>query len=332
MIRASHISKCYGTKMAVADVSFSVQRGEVLGFIGPNGAGKSTTIKMLSGVLPVWSGKVEIGGYDIMENPMKAKALTGYLPENAPLPPNMTVTEFLDYTATVHGLTGKDKRAAIATAVERCALGKVTDQEIETLSKGYKRRVCFAQAILHTPPVLMLDEPTDGLDPNQKREIRNLIQTLRRDTAIIISTHILEEIRSVCTRVLLLAHGKIVFSGPTAAFTAMQEQLRGTSLKISPENVAAAAALMRNQFPGAGRLDGTEFIIPAAHPDLQNIRQALHSAGITILSESPSVTTLDDVFASLTVESEKTEPTEECKSVQTDAAPEKPAAGDDDDD
>lgn len=154
-----------------------------------------------------------------MQEPRQAKKLIGYLPENAPLPPDMTVLGFLKYAASMHGLGGQAKKTAVENALERCSLQNVANEEIEALSKGYKRRVCLAQAILHDPPVLMMDEPTDGLDPNQKREIRNLIQLLRRDTAIIISTHILEEIRSVCSRVLLLAQGRMVFDGSTGAFT-----------------------------------------------------------------------------------------------------------------
>ena len=214
MIEVTGLSKNYGTRYVVDDLSFHVKTGDVLGFIGPNGAGKSTAMKMLAGILPVYSGTVRIGSYDVEKSPREARAMLGFLPENAPLYSNMSVQAFLNYAACMRGIMGKKERnEKIAKAVERCALQDVLHEEIDALSKGYRRRVCLAQAILHEPPALIMDEPTDGLDPNQKREIRSLIGELRSNTAIILSTHILEEVEAVCSRVLLLCAGKRIFEG-----------------------------------------------------------------------------------------------------------------------
>lgn len=218
MIRAEHLFKRYGARTVVSDLSLSVEPGEVLGFIGPNGAGKTTTMKMLCGVMPVYRGRVSICGIDLSENPFSAKRKIGYLPENAPLHPTMDVLSFLRYAAIMRGVPRTQVSQKVELAVRRCALNEVLSQEIESLSKGYKRRVCLAQSILHEPEVLIMDEPTDGLDPNQKQEVRELIRTLRDRTAIIISTHILEEVDAVCSRVLLLRDGKSVFDGTSRQF------------------------------------------------------------------------------------------------------------------
>ena len=213
MIEASNVKKNFGARTVVGGVSFSVGKGEVLGFLGPNGAGKSTTMRMITGFLPLSAGKITIGGYDIEENPVEAKQLFGYLPENAPAYQDMTVAGFLDFSASIRRLSGKKKADAIARAVKLCHLEGVLQQTIDTLSKGYHHRVCFAQAILHDPPVLILDEPTDGLDPNQKHEMRELIREMSKTKAIIVSTHILEEVEAICTRVIIIDRGKLVFNG-----------------------------------------------------------------------------------------------------------------------
>lgn len=213
LIETIHLSRLFGTKRAVDDVSFSVDRGEILAFIGPNGAGKSTTMRMITGFLPPSSGGVRIDGIDMTEFPVQAKSKIGYLPENAPLYSNRTVTEFLSLTAELHGLYGDAKKAAVASVIEKCQLEKVRHQTTDTLSKGYCHRTCLAQSLIHNPPILVLDEPTDGLDPNQKREIRNLIREMGKDKAIIVSTHILEEVEVISTRVVLIDRGGIVFDG-----------------------------------------------------------------------------------------------------------------------
>src|SRR3954469_7260926 len=200
MIKVQKLTKIFGPKKAVDDITFSVERGEVLGFLGPNGAGKSTTMRMITGFYPPSSGKIRGGGFDIVESPIQAKRLIGYLPENAPAYTDMTVYGFLNFAAEIRGLRGDARGRAVGRAVEMCFLEGVLHQSVETLSKGYRHRTCFAQSIIHDPEVLVLDEPTDGLDPNQKHEIRGLIRRMGEKKAIIFSTHILEEVDAVCSR------------------------------------------------------------------------------------------------------------------------------------
>ncbi|WXL24754.1 ATP-binding cassette domain-containing protein [Ectopseudomonas mendocina] len=213
MIEIKNLTKRFAQHTAVDDLSFSVQPGEVLGFLGPNGAGKSTTMKMLTGFLTPTAGTASIFGFDIRKNTLKAQQQIGYLPEGAPCYGDMTVRSFLEFIAEVRGFKGAEKRERVTKAVAQVELDKVLDQSIETLSKGFKRRVGLAQAILHDPRVLILDEPTDGLDPNQKHQVRKLIQSLAQDKIVIISTHILEEVSAVCTRAVVIAHGKLLADG-----------------------------------------------------------------------------------------------------------------------
>ena len=213
MINVQSLSKAFGTKLAVNNVSFTVERGEVLGFLGPNGAGKSTTMRMITGFIPPSAGTVSVGGYDIGEKPIEAKRLMGYLPENAPAYTDMTVIGFLNFAAEIRGLTGESRKRAVARGVEMCFLESVLHQSVETLSKGFRHRTCFAQSIIHDPDVLVLDEPTDGLDPNQKHEVRTLIRRMGEKKAIIFSTHILEEVEAVCSRAIIIDRGQIVANG-----------------------------------------------------------------------------------------------------------------------
>ena len=213
MIKIENLVKTFGAKRAVDGISFTVERGEVLGFLGPNGAGKSTTMRMITGFMPPTSGKVSIGGHDVAESPLEAKRLMGYLPENAASYPDMTVHGFLNFTAELRGLEGGARKKAVGRVVELCFLDSVLRQSIDTLSKGYKHRTCLAQALIHDPQVLVMDEPTDGLDPNQKHEVRNLIREIGKEKAIIFSTHILEEVDAACTRAIIIDRGRIVASG-----------------------------------------------------------------------------------------------------------------------
>ena len=213
MIEIKNLTKRFAQHTAVDNLSFSVQPGEVLGFLGPNGAGKSTTMKMLTGFLAPTSGSASILGFDIQKDTLKAQQQIGYLPEGAPCYGDMTVRSFLEFIAEVRGFKGVEKRERVAKAVAQVELEAVLEQSIETLSKGFKRRVGLAQAILHDPKVLILDEPTDGLDPNQKHQVRKLIQSLAHDKIVIISTHILEEVSAVCTRAVVIAHGKLLADG-----------------------------------------------------------------------------------------------------------------------
>jgi len=213
MIKVENLVKNFGPKLAVNDVTFNVERGEVLGFLGPNGAGKSTTMRMVTGFIPPTAGRITVGGYDMLANPIPAKRLIGYLPENAPSYADMTVQGFLRFTAEMRGLTGDARKQAVNRAVEMCMLENVLYQTIDTLSKGYRHRTCLAQSIIHDPDILIMDEPTDGLDPNQKHEVRNLIKRMGSNKAIIFSTHILEEVDAACSRVIIIDRGKIVANG-----------------------------------------------------------------------------------------------------------------------
>jgi len=233
MIKAEALTKVFGEHSAVDNVSFHVKTGEVLGFLGPNGAGKSTTMRMLTGYLPPTSGTVTINGFNMEENPILARASIGYLPENAPLYTDMDVYSFLDFTAGIRGLHGETKRRALDNAVETCQLGKVLNQSIDTLSKGYRHRTCFAQAILCDPKVLVLDEPTDGLDPNQKHQMRQLIAEMGRNKAIIVSTHILEEVEAICTRVAIIDKGHMVFNGAPSQLRAKAPEAGAVVVRCS---------------------------------------------------------------------------------------------------
>ncbi len=213
MIKVQNLAKFFGAKHAVDGVSFTVARGEVLGFLGPNGAGKSTTMRMITGFIPPSEGTVTVGGFDIVEHPIEARRLIGYLPENAPAYTDMTVHGFLNFAAEIRGLRGQTKKRAVDRVVETCFLEPVLHQSVETLSKGYRHRTCFAQSIIHDPDVLVLDEPTDGLDPNQKHEVRQLIRRRGEKKAIIFSTHILEEVDAACTRAIIIDRGRIVANG-----------------------------------------------------------------------------------------------------------------------
>lgn len=210
MIRAQSLTRRYGPLLAVDDLSFEVEPGTILGFLGPNGAGKSTTMKMLTGFLEPSSGSAEIFGHDIRTDGLAARRRLGYLPEGAPLYGELSVERFLAFVAEARGFRGDELRRRAHAAIERLSLGEVAGQTIETLSKGFKRRVGIAQAILHDPPALILDEPTDGLDPNQKHEVRRLISEMSSDKIMIISTHILEEVDALCTRAMIIARGRLL--------------------------------------------------------------------------------------------------------------------------
>jgi gliding motility-associated transport system ATP-binding protein len=226
MIKVENLVKAFGAKLAVNDISFTVERGEVLGFLGPNGAGKSTTMRMVTGFIPPTSGRITVGGHDIVDEPLAAKRLFGYLPENAPGYADMTVRGFLTFCAELRGLRGDARKKAVNRAVELCFLEAVLYQSIDTLSKGYKHRTCLAQSLIHDPEVLVMDEPTDGLDPNQKHEARNLIKSMGANKAIIFSTHILEEVEAVCSRVIIIDRGRIVANGTPAELKARSPEGR----------------------------------------------------------------------------------------------------------
>jgi ABC-2 type transport system ATP-binding protein len=239
MIKVQNLTKLFGAKRAVDDISFSVERGEVLGFLGPNGAGKSTTMRMITGFIPPSDGSVSVGGYDMEDSPIPAKRLIGYLPENAPAYTDMTVHGFLSFAAEIRGLRGEAKQKAVNRAVEMCFLEAVLHQSVETLSKGYRHRTCFAQSIIHDPDVLILDEPTDGLDPNQKFEVRTLIRKMGEKKAIIFSTHILEEVDAVCSRAIIIDRGKIVANGTPQQLRQKSEWAGAVTLRVNGVTASA---------------------------------------------------------------------------------------------
>lgn len=240
MIKVQNLSKSFGPITAVNGVSFSVERGEILGFLGPNGAGKSTTMRMITGFIPPTSGSVGIGDADVAANPIACKRMIGYLPENAPAYTDMTVGEFLRFAAELRGLRGNRRSEAVDRVVEMCSLKSVLHQSIDTLSKGYRHRTCFAQAIIHDPDVLIMDEPTDGLDPNQKHEIRALIRRMGEKKAIIFSTHILEEVEAACSRAIIIDRGRIVANGTPQELKKRSEVAGAVTVRLCGVSAAVA--------------------------------------------------------------------------------------------
>lgn len=237
MIKVENLTKAFGPKIAVNNISFNLERGEVLGFLGPNGAGKSTSMRMITGFIPPTDGKVTVGGHDVVDDPIGAKKHIGYLPEAAPVYVDMTVKSFLTFCAELSGMRGDALKKAVNKAVELCFLEPVLYQSVDTLSKGYRHRTCLAQSIVHDPPVLVMDEPTDGLDPNQKHEIRTLIRRMGETKAIIFSTHILEEVEAVCSRAIIIDRGVIVAEGTPEQLKRRSEL--GGAVRISIRGITA---------------------------------------------------------------------------------------------
>lgn len=240
-IHCQGVTKEYGPLTAVDNLSFSVKPGEVLGFLGPNGAGKTTTMRIVAGFLPPTSGSVSVCGFDVGSQPVEAKRRIGYLPEGAPSYPEMTPHEFLGFIADVRGMTRETRRRRLDEVYALLHLDKVLDRSIETLSKGYRRRVGLAQAILHDPDVLLLDEPTDGLDPNQKHEVRQLIGGMAKTKTIVISTHLLEEVHAICTRAVVISEGRILADDTPAGLEARSRFHNAVSLKLADGAFTAEA-------------------------------------------------------------------------------------------
>ena len=307
MLEIRHLVKHFGPLIAVDDVSFAAERGEVLGFLGPNGAGKSTTMKMITGFVAPDAGTAVICGHDIGEAPIAAKRCIGYLPEGAPAYPDMTPAEFLGFIAHIRGFSGREAKRRIGRIVETIHIAEVMHQPIDTLSKGYRRRVGVAQALLHDPQVLILDEPTDGLDPNQKYEMRKIIDEMRPNKAIVISTHLLEEVEAVCSRAIIIAHGRILADATPrelarrsrrhnavrlVASGAAPEQLRAELLRLPA--VASVEAVRDGD--GEGLLifprDGEDTVA-----DVADLARA-HRWQVTLLRVEHG--RLDDVFRDIT--------------------------------
>jgi ABC-2 type transport system ATP-binding protein len=255
MITTKNLSKRYGDKLAVDDLTFSVQPGEVLGFLGANGAGKSTTMRMIAGFISASSGQVSVCGHDIEREPVAAKSCMGYLPEGAPSYGEMTTAEFLDFVADVRGLKGDLRRTRRDVVIDRLGLAPVIEQVVETLSKGFRRRVGLAQALIHDPKVLILDEPTDGLDPNQKHEVRRLINELSKDKLVVVSTHILEEVHEVCTRAIIIANGRIVADETPTALEARSRYHHAVSLRFEKATELEAARREIGRLPEVAEVE-----------------------------------------------------------------------------
>ena len=305
MINVDGLVKDFGLIKAVDNVTFTVDRGEVLGFLGPNGAGKSTTMKMITGFLTPTSGRVSVCDYDVVDRPIQAKAQIGYLPEGAPAYDDMTPRGFLKFIAEVRGFSGAEAQQRIDAAVAKVQLREVLDQSIDTLSKGFKRRVGLAQAILHDPPVLILDEPTDGLDPNQKHEVRTLIGEMAQDKAIIISTHILEEVDAVCTRALIIAKGRIVADGTPDQLESRSELHNAVSITTSADGAADAL----NGLPGVARVEQVGANVYRVYP--QNGRSVIAEVSAHVRENDWPVDQLivengrlDEVFRRITADGE----------------------------
>ena len=311
MITVEHLAKSFGAKKAVDDVSFEVARGEVLGFLGPNGAGKSTTMRMITGFIAPSAGKASVSGFDVATAPLEARRRIGYLPESAPLYSDMTVTSFLGWAADMRGLGGDAKKRAIGKAIETCSLQSVVHQDIDTLSKGFRHRTCLAQAVIHDPEVLILDEPTDGLDPNQKFEVRNLIRRMGETKAIIFSTHILEEVEAACTRAIIIDRGRVVANATPAELKARSDRqgavlftLRGAGADAAQAALQGLGSLARSEVVASG--DGRVTI--RAYPDKSalngafaaQVAQLLARASWTVDELHTEEGRLDDVFRSLT--------------------------------
>lgn len=260
MIKIDNLTKSFGQFTAVNGLSFRVAPGEVLGFLGPNGAGKSTTMKMITGFLTPTSGQVSIFDQEVTGQPLKVKKLMGYLPEGAPSYGDMTCRQFLNFIGQIRGFRGAQLRTNVERVVQSLHLEKVMDQSIETLSKGFKRRVGLAQAIIHDPQVLILDEPTDGLDPNQKQEVRNLIANLSRDKIVIVSTHILEEVSAVCSRAIIIAGGRILADGTPSELESRSRYHGAISLRL--DNADNAETLLAG-LPQAASVetDGADIVV-----------------------------------------------------------------------
>lgn len=319
VIRAEELTKQYGNKVCVDHLSFELGKECVLGFIGPNGAGKTTTMRMLCGIMPPSSGKAFIQDLNVADFPVKARQSLGYLPENAPLPGTTMVASFLNYCGNMRGLSGKELKKAVERVTEECELSSVLQEECESLSKGFRRRVCLAQAIMHEPQALVLDEPTDGLDPNQKREIRALIRKLSTKSAIIVSTHILEEIDAVCDRVLTINCGKKVFDGSVAQFRELVPESFSVKMQIqlpASDKTAEAEKILQDMknitILSAGKDKEREELFTVhfqsangeKNPEKEFIDVCIHK-NWQILSVRTKDAGLDEVFAHLAKGGEK---------------------------
>jgi ABC-2 type transport system ATP-binding protein len=308
MVRLERLAKRFGPVHAVEEVSFAVARGEVLGLLGPNGAGKSTTMRMLTGFIAPTAGTAEVMGFDVVRQPIEVKRRVGYLPEGAPLYGDMTVLAFLRFVAEMRGLRGAEGARRIDAAVGRTQLEEVAHRPIETLSKGFKRRVGLAQAIMHDPPVLVLDEPTDGLDPNQKHGVRRLIAEMAGDKAIVISTHILEEVEAICTRAVVIARGRVVADARPDELKRRSRHHNAVRLTVNA-NLQPKLRPMLAGLPGVraveavGAVNGVATLLAVPEPGgriIHEVGELVRRSGLEVDEITVEQGRLDDVFRDLT--------------------------------
>lgn len=308
MINLEHVTRKFGSFVAVDDLSLSVPKGQVLGFLGPNGAGKTTTMRMISGFLTPSSGTISVCGYDLMENPIEAKCRIGYMPEGAPSYTDMTTVSFLSFVAEARGLEGASKDKAMERVIDEISLGDVLYQNVETLSKGYKRRVGLAQALIHDPDVLILDEPTEGLDPNQKREIRSLIHRIKENKAIVISTHVLEEVEAMCSRAVIIDKGRIVLDDTPRALLALSSAHQRLFVMLPPYQKEKAETIF-TQMPQLSVAEhykeGENAYIFILHPTSSDsisadVVEALRSQNVKIMDLYAEKGRLEEVFYAFT--------------------------------
>ena len=315
MIKLQNLVKRFGPLNAVNSISMAVGRGEVVGFLGPNGAGKSTTMKIITGFLPATSGTVEVCGFDVGEKPVEVQKRLGYLPEGAPAYGDMTPASFLDFVAQIRGYRGAEKQVCIEQVVEKTSLKSVLDQSIETLSKGFKRRVGLAQAMLHDPPVLIMDEPTDGLDPNQKHHVRNLIREMAADKAVIVSTHILEEVEAVCTRAVVISKGRLVADGTPEQLMGRSSTHNAVRIELEPAelDLAKPAIEALDEVGGVdilSRADGRaslRVVSKDGQPITVAVGALMREKGFNITEIYTEKGALDEVFRQITIGEDGTE-------------------------
>jgi ABC-2 type transport system ATP-binding protein len=303
MIQVSHLTKMYGQRTAVNDLSFNVQKGEIVGFLGPNGAGKSTTMKILTGFMPATSGSAVIAGHDVFENPIEVKRNVGFLPETPPVYPEMTVTEYLSFAARLHGVESPKVGAAVSMAIEKTSLGDVRGRMIGNLSKGYRQRVGLAQALAHNPQVLILDEATVGLDPKQIIEIRELIKSLGGDHTVILSSHILPEVTATCQRIIVINKGQIVATDTIETLT--RRINKGLIYSLTVKNPASPGLDALRKLPGISSVTATgPKLVVEIQPGGQEVRdQIVETAvkqGMGVLEFSAERVSLEEIFLQLT--------------------------------
>lgn len=331
MIEVEHLSKTYGSTPAITDVTFSVEPGEILGFLGPNGAGKTTTMRILAGYLPASSGTAKIAGFDVHENSLAVRQRIGYLPETPPLYPDMTVEGFLHFVARIKGVSAGDRTSKVDAAIKRCNLEDRRKVIIRKLSKGYRQRVGIAQAIVHDPPAIILDEPTVGLDPRQIIDVRNLIKSLAGTHTIILSTHILPEVSMTCSRVAIINRGKVVATNTPEKL--MTQLTGGSGYELEIEGEAALAKQVLQKVPGVSLVesipghhlpqDNRAYLRVISQPGTEagkDIATTLISSGFGLHEMRRVSASLEDVFLQLTTEEKNLATLEESASNEGEAA------------